>query len=192
MSPNGSVKREYSFLTALVQAWRFKIPSKKATKLIIPPTTVAFILSIAKPCIICCQRTTRTCWASRERVECRRQDPSNFVAATLRYPMDRLPLCRRSGGSRDGNLAEGGKRNPRAHWLQINLVVLDECCAVVCRNRTAFKLSAEFHMLTAFRGTGKTYDMDMQAIARHMTGTCKLMMQFRTRQDTLGNELVYT
>ena len=93
---------------------------------------------------------------------------------------------------RDGNLAEGGQRDPRAHRLQINLVVLDECCAVVCRNRTAIKLSAGFHMLTAFRGTGKSYDMDMQAIARHMTGTCKLMMQFRTRQDTLGNELVYT
>ena len=35
-----------------------------------------------KPCITCCRCTTRTCWASRERVESRRQDPSNFVAVS--------------------------------------------------------------------------------------------------------------
>ena len=39
------------FLTALVQAWRFKSPSKKATKLIIPPTTAAYTLIIPQPCI---------------------------------------------------------------------------------------------------------------------------------------------
>ena len=46
--------------------------TKKATKLIIPLTvTAAYILIIAKPCITilitCCRRTTRTCWASRNK-----------------------------------------------------------------------------------------------------------------------------
>ena len=49
-----------------------------------------------------------------------------------------------------------------------NLVVLDERCAVVCRNRTAIQLPAEFHLRIAFKfrrgGTGKGYDMDMLGI----------------------------
>ena len=52
--------------------------------------TAAYILIIAKPCISCCRRTTRTrtCWVSRERVECRRQDPSNCVAVSAPRPLN--------------------------------------------------------------------------------------------------------
>ena len=50
----------------------------------------------SKPCIIrlcsCCRRTTRTCWASRERVGSLCQDPSNFVAGSAPIP----PKPRRS------------------------------------------------------------------------------------------------
>ena len=78
------------FLTALVLAWRFKSPSKKATKLIVPPMTGGTHPDFLNPCINSCRRTTRMCWASRDRVEILRQDPSNFVAAILCCP---LHLC---------------------------------------------------------------------------------------------------
>ena len=81
-----------------------------------------------EPCITCCRRTARTCWAtwaSRDRVESRRQDPSNFialsaprplkvegsnfVAAILRCPLHKRPLRRRppAGHSRRGAPSDG-------------------------------------------------------------------------------------
>ena len=144
---------------------------KKATKQIISLTTAAYILMISKPCIICCRRTTRMCWASRERVECRREDTSNFVAAILRCPLHRRPLSQRPQAHRRLRprcLAEGGQRSQGAHLRQINLVVLDERCAMVCKNRTVIQLPAEFpsQLRSAFRGTGKSYDRDMQSICQ--------------------------
>ena len=41
----------------------------------------------SKPCRTCCRRTTRSCWASRERVESRRQVHSNFVAVSAPRPL---------------------------------------------------------------------------------------------------------
>ena len=75
----------------------------------------------------------------------------------------------RRGGPRDGDPAEGGQleRSRLARLWQINLVVLDErsaVTAVVCINRTAFQLPAEFHLLAAFSGTGKSYDRDIEGI----------------------------
>ena len=82
-SPDGSVKLEYfPDVSCLGMALQETLRgSKKTTKLIIPPSTAAYILPvmIAKPCITCCRLSTRTCWASRERVECRRQDSWNLV-----------------------------------------------------------------------------------------------------------------
>ena len=68
------------------------------------------------------------------------------------------------GRPRDGDTAKGGQRSPLAHWWQINLVVLEERYAVVCKNRTTIQLLAEFHVLAAFCGTGKGYDRDIQGM----------------------------
>ena len=85
----------------------------------------------------------------------------------------------------DGDPGEGsGQRSQRAPLWQINRVVLDERCAVVCRNRTAILLPVEFHLRAAFsrkvmtgiRKGSKAYDRSMQ---------------FGTRKDTLGIYLVY-
>ena len=95
--------------------------------------------------------TLRTCWASRERVESRRQDPSNFVAVSAPRPLKLhgsnppLPPAQAAAsgaaaagaGAPTGDPAEGGQRSPLAHRWQISFVVLDGRCAVVCRNRTA-------------------------------------------------------
>ena len=135
----------------------------------------------SKPCITSCRRFTRTCWASRERVESRRQDPSNFIAVSAPRPLKlrrsrrratasaaantsaaapamaiqpksqcrhqdpsnfvaailRCPPAQAAAGPGVGDPVEGRGQSPRAHRWQINLVVLDERCAVVCRNRTA-------------------------------------------------------
>ena len=70
-----------------------------------------------------------------------------------------------------------------------NLVVLDEPCAVVCRNRTAIQLPAEFHLRPAFRGTGKGYDKDMQGIWQEHA-IRKFRGRIGTRKDILGISLV--
>ena len=70
----------------------------------------------------------------------------------------------RRGGPRDSDPAEGWQRSPLAHQRQINLVVLDERRVMVCRNRTAIQLPAEFYLREAFRGTGNIYDRDMHGI----------------------------
>ena len=64
----------------------------------------------------------------------------------------------------DGPVEGRWQRSQRAHRWQINLVVLDEGCAVVSRNRTAIQLPAEFHLRAAFRGTGKSYDREPEKI----------------------------
>ena len=43
----------------------------------------------------------------------------------------------------------GQRRSLRARQWQINLVVLDERCAVVCRTRIAMQFPAEFHLRPA-------------------------------------------
>ena len=195
----------------------------------------AYILIIAKPCITCCQRTTRTCWASRERVECRRQDTSNFVAAILRCPLHlrslrwrqparrphrrrplqrqvaailrctlhlpgrpvhRLPLSLALRPPRwqprrrlvsailrcPGNAPAPAAPAPAAAGApppatatspksgevargrtggKLILFLIDERCAVVCRNRTAIQLPSEFHLL---------HSADQEKV---MTGICK-------------------
>ena len=40
----------------------------------------------------------------------------------------------------------GQRRSLRARQWQINLVVIDECCVVVCRTGTAMQFPAEFHL----------------------------------------------
>ena len=40
----------------------------------------------------------------------------------------------------------GQRRSQHARLCQINLVVLDECCSVACRTRTAIRFPAEIHL----------------------------------------------
>ena len=58
---------------------------------------------------------------------------------------------RRAGASAGGvpTQGRGQRRSPRARLWQINLVVLDERCAVVCRTRIAMQFFAEFHLRPA-------------------------------------------
>ena len=54
-----------------------------------------------------------------------------------------------SAGAQEPALAasrQGQRRSLRALQWQINLVMLDERCAVVCRTRIAMQFSAEFHL----------------------------------------------
>ena len=56
-------------------------------------------------------------------------------------------MARRAGagwGRAGGDPAEGGQRSQRAHLWQINLVVLDERCAAVCRNQPQFNYRVNF------------------------------------------------
>ena len=57
-------------------------------------------------------------------------------------------------------------KEPAGTEVANNLVVLDERCAEACRNQTAIasQLLAEFHLQAEFRGTGNSYDRDMQGI----------------------------
>ena len=70
-----------------------------------------------KPCITCCRRTTRTCWTSREQVESRCQDPSNFVAESAPRPLKLRrsdpPLTHCTGGSCTGGRRWPPRRRPR-------------------------------------------------------------------------------
>ena len=67
-----------------------------------------------------------------------------------------LIVLRGSAGAQEPARAEsptkacpglGQRRSPRARLWQINLVVLDERCAAVCRTRTTMQYPAEFHLL---------------------------------------------
>ena len=56
---------------------------------------------------------------------------------------------RRRAGARAGGVptqGRGQRRSLRARRGQINLVVFDERCAVVCRTRTAMQFPADFHL----------------------------------------------
>ena len=169
------------FLTASVYEWRFK-----STKLVILPIVVAYIQILAKPWITFCWSTIRTCWTSRERVKCRRQDPSNFVAvltprplklrrsdpqlSRVRCPLHGCTCCPWAGGPRRGGPRRphdndprrrtrwrtGGKKSYCAWWT------LGCAYSVVCRNRTAIQLQIRFHLWPAFYRAGKSCDSDMQ------------------------------
>ena len=74
-----------------------------------------------------------------------RRRPPRRRPLRRRTPLRQLPRRRRPW-QRRCDPAGGGQRSPRAHRWRINLFVLDERCAVVCRNRTAIQLPAEFHL----------------------------------------------
>ena len=78
-------------------------------------------------------------------------DPANELAPARRPPRRRPPRWRGSAGAQEPEPAasppgRGQRRSPRARQWQINLVVLDERCAVVCRTRTAMQFPAEFYL----------------------------------------------
>ena len=84
----------------------------------------------------------------------RRRTPRRRTPLTSRPPPGgpRAGGVRRRAGARAGGVptqGRGQRRSPRARRWQINLVVLDERCAVVCRTRITMQFPAEFHLRPA-------------------------------------------
>ena len=80
----------------------------------------------------------------------------NLPEGCLGTEFNLLIVLRGSAGAQEPARAEsptkacpglGQRRSPRARLWQINLVVLDERCAAVCRTRTTMQYPAEFHLL---------------------------------------------
>ena len=96
-----------------------------------------------------------------------RTQPESRSLTAACAPLKR-PLSRQHTGGRTLLLtrsATGSVRSlNRAVSGQINLFVLDERCAVVCRNRTAIQLPAEFYLRPHSAEPEKSYDRDMRGI----------------------------
>ena len=81
-------------------------------------------------------------------------DPPPTDLADEQAPAPAAPAPAGSSGAQGGVPTQGlgQRRSPRARRWQINLIVLDEHCAVtavVCRTRIAMQFPAEFHLRPA-------------------------------------------